>query len=126
MKAIYEIPAIYRWVIDNEYYVGETINLCNRIRGYLKAPKPKHDEAGKMLPHQQFTNINLNSRLRASTDNCIEFLKFDELQFGDATYKTIDLNNSHMRLMIEKIAILDHEINHQKLLNKGCRTKSIV
>jgi hypothetical protein len=61
MKATYEIPVIYRWVIDNEYYVGETVNLCKRIGNYLKAPKPKYREDGKMLPHQQTTNINLNA-----------------------------------------------------------------
>jgi len=119
MKATYEMPAIYRWVIDNEYYVGETVNLCKRIRNYLNAPKPKYREDGKMLPHQQTTNINLNARLRAGTNNRIEFLKFDELQFGDATYKPMDLTNNHIRLMVEKIAILDHEAKHQKLLNKG-------
>ena len=34
MKALYEIPAIYRWVIDNEYYIGETVDLCKRIGNY--------------------------------------------------------------------------------------------
>ena len=118
MKDTYEKPAVYRWVIDNEYYVGETVNLCRRIGNYLNTPKMKFNEAGKMLPHQQTTNINLNARLRASTNNHIEFLKFDEIQFGDATDKLTDLNNNCIRLLVEKIVILDHEVNRQTLLNK--------
>ena len=33
--------------------------------------------------------------------------------------KGFDTPNNHIRLMVEKIAILDHEAKHQKLLNKG-------
>jgi hypothetical protein len=85
----------------------------------LNASKQKYNEAGKMLPHQQTTNINLNARLRASTNNRIEFLNFDEIHFSDATYTPVDLSNTHIRLMVEKIAITDHEAKHQKLLNQG-------
>jgi len=118
-KAYYKKPAIYRWVIDDEYYVGETVDLYRRISNYLNAPNPKYNEKGKMQPHQQTTNINLKARLVASINNRIEVLKFDKLQFGDVTYKIMDLNNNHIRLMVEKIAILDHEANHLTLLNKG-------
>lgn len=118
MKDNYSVPAIYRWVIDNQYYVGETVDLCKRIENYLYAPKPKYNEAGKMLPHQQTTNIKVNACLCAATNNCIGFLEFNELQFGDVTCKTIDLNNKNIRLMVEKIAIFDHVANHQKLLNR--------
>jgi hypothetical protein len=118
-KAYYKKPAIYRLVIDDEYYVGETVDLYRRIRNYLYAPEPKYNEKGKMHPHQQTTNINLKARLDASINNRIEVLKFDKLQFGDVIYKITDLNNNYIRLMVEKIVILDHEANHLKLLNKG-------
>lgn len=119
MKDCYSIPAVYRWVIDNEmYYVGESKNICRRINAYLRAPEPKFNEAGKMLPHQQTTNINMHAKLRASSSNRIEVLAFDELKIGDATYTPENLNNNRLRLLIEKIAILDHAIKHQKLLNR--------
>jgi hypothetical protein len=100
----YTMPAVYRWVIDGEmYYVGESKDLCRRIKAYLRAPKPKFNENGKMLPHQQTTNIKMHEKLQASR-NCIEFLKFDRLQFGDATYTYNDLKNHHIRLLVEKMA----------------------
>jgi hypothetical protein len=118
MKDRYSTPAVYRWVIDNErYYVGESKNLYRRINAYLKAPKPKYNQDGKMIPHQQTTNINVHNELQASSNNRIEFLEFNELQFGGATYKLDDLENNHIRLLVEKMAIQDHVAKHLKLLN---------
>jgi hypothetical protein len=82
--------------------LGETVDLCSRIRAYLDAPKAKYNEAGKMLSGQQTTNIIMNARQQSSDNNRIEILKFNELQFGDATYFPNDLADTQSRLLVEK------------------------
>jgi hypothetical protein len=97
--------------------VGGNRDLCSRIRAYLDTPKAKYNEAGKMLPGQQTTNITMNGRQQSSDNSRIEILKFNELQVGDANYLHNDLADTQSRLLVEKIAIVDHAAKHQKLLN---------
>lgn len=103
LKKHYALPAIYRWVLeDTQVYIGETENLVERIKGYLR-PGPS-----------QTTNQRMNKIL---TDATLDLLMFESTNLQNKTIAIDDLFDKPTRRLLESLFIVYHTFKGHKTLN---------
>lgn len=121
MRQKYRIPAIYRWVVENNktiesVYIGETEELCpRRVYGYLN-PGPS-----------QMTNIRINNLfddlIKKGKTIRLEHLVFSDFSFDGKKITTQDLIKKNIRVLLENIMITHHENDGITMLNQAINSK---
>ncbi|MGI0062234.1 MAG: hypothetical protein ACREBA_07255 [Nitrosotalea sp.] len=121
MRQKYRIPAIYRWIVENNgrtesIYIGEAKDLCpQRVYGYLN-PGPS-----------QMTNIRINNLFNQLTKEGknirLEHLVFSDFIFNDRKMTPQDLNRKTIRILLENIMLTYHENDKITILNQAINSK---
>lgn len=104
MKEQYSRPSVYRWMVwrpaygVNAYYVGETDDLTNRIKQYLRPGKT------------QATNLRLKAYFdeAAKRDESVELqmLNFEPFQINKVTFSMDLLGPTHVRRTFENLLLV--------------------
>ena len=102
--------AIYKWVIGKAIYIGETVNLAKRIRGYIR-PGPT-----------QTTNKRINSFIEKA--KTVEFyvlnissLKINETEIINSSNQDEVLKDVFIRKLIENYYLVQAKLEGVELLN---------
>ena len=115
LKKWYKNSVIYKWNIYDKkgklksIYIGEIINLRNRISGYLK-PGPT-----------QQTNIRINKLFNEFIIKkyviTLDILFFEKIAVNNEIIHFKDLNNNDIRKALEHLLIVINKSKEYKLLN---------
>jgi len=106
-------PAVYMWIIDDIYYVGETLNLKKRINGY--------NHPGKT----QWTNIRMKNELDKANEIEFYILNISYLKLNN--HELINKSNSQenvlkdsfIRRLVENYFIVKTKYVDQKELHNA-------
>ncbi len=116
MRENYKIPAIYRWVVENNgsvdnYYIGESSLLCpRRIYGYLN---PGSTQMTNLRMNEQFCKfVNSGKTIR------LEFLQFTNFVMDDKIFDYSSLEKKFVRVFLEHLLLIEHDDSKIKLLNQ--------
>ena len=121
MRLKYQIPAIYRWVVENDKavesaYIGETEQLCpRRVYGYLN-PGPS-----------QMTNLRINNLfnelLTKGRSIKLEHLLINDFCLNEKKITSNDLTSKNIRVLLESIMLAEYEKDGISLLNQAIKSK---